>query len=51
MPFFFLKAAVVVVAVEVLVTDAQNQAILPVIVLNQIHVVIPINKAAMMIIR
>jgi hypothetical protein len=36
------------VEVEVLVTDVPSQAILLVIVLNQIHVVIPINKVAMM---
>jgi len=42
---------VVEVAVETLVIDAQNQAILHVIVLNQIHVVVQINKVAMMTIR
>jgi len=52
-------ASVVAVAVvaaaaavaEVIAIDAQNQAISHVIVLNQIHVEIPINKVMMMIIR
>jgi hypothetical protein len=42
---------VVVVAVAVIVIDAKNQVILHVIVLNQIHVVVQINKVAMMTIR
>jgi len=40
-----------VVVVEIHATDVKNQAILHVIVLNQIHVVIQINKVVMMIIR
>jgi len=42
---------VAVAAVEIHATDVKNQATLHVIVLNQIHVVIPINKVVMMIIR
>jgi hypothetical protein len=41
-----------VVVVEIHATDAKNQVILPVIVLNQIHVVvIQIIKGVMMTIR
>jgi hypothetical protein len=49
-----LKVVVVVVAAavaEVIATDVPNQAISPVIVLNQTHGVIPTNKVVMMIIR
>jgi len=42
---------VAVAAVEIHATGVKNQATLHVIVLNQIHVVIPINKVVMMIIR
>jgi len=38
-------------AVEILAFDVTNQAILHVIVLNQIHVVVQINKVVMMKIR
>jgi hypothetical protein len=44
-----VKVVVAAVAAAAVI-DAQNQVILPVIVLNQIHVVIPINKV-MTIIR
>jgi hypothetical protein len=44
-------AAAAVVAVEIHATDAKNQAILHVIVPNQIHAVVQINKVVMMTIR
>ncbi len=46
---FNFKAVVAAAVAEVIVTDAPNQAISHVIVLNQIHVVIPINKVSKMI--
>jgi len=44
-----VAVAVAVAAAVAIVTDVKNQAILPVIVPNQIHAVVQTNKVVMMI--